>query len=77
MRANSCSAPTEAASTSGEGEATKMRVIWAGSSKITPMDRAETMALAVKQHFSMARTREYFPAPQLKPTAGCRESHMP
>lgn len=54
-----------------------MRVIWAGNSKITPMDRAETMALAVKQHFSMARTREYFPAPQLKPTAGCRESHMP
>ena len=27
--------------------------------------------------FSMARTRENFPAPQLYPTAGCKESHIP
>ena len=47
-----------------------MRVIWAGSSKITPMDRVETIALAVKQHFSMARTREYFPGPPVKAHRG-------
>ena len=37
----------------------------------------EITALAVKQHFSMARTLDSFPAPQLYPTAGCRESHIP
>ena len=63
--------------TSALASAINRPVICPGNSRMTATASRETIPLAIKQHFSMARTREIFPAPQLYPTAGWRESHIP
>lgn len=65
------------ASASGPASAINSWVMGWGNSRITATAAREMTMLAAKQHFSIARTREYFPAPQLYPTAGCKESQVP
>ena len=53
------------------------RVSCPGKVNSTMDASTERTAAARKQRFSMASTRSRRPAPQLYPTAGCSESHMP
>ena len=48
-----------------------------GKQSMAIADTTDTAVHATKQHFSIENTRLRSPAPQLKPIAGCSESHEP
>ena len=65
VRLNRRSAPVAMASTSCAPSATNRAAICPGNRAMATAAASETTPLAAKQHFSMARTRESWPAPQL------------